>query len=266
MHRRYAARVFPFWEIVVEPAIMAARPKRVVEIGALRGDTTVRLLEVLGEVEFHVIDPDPQFDPDEHQQRYAGSYVFHRDLSVRVLPDLEPVDVALIDGDHNWYTVTRELELLTATARRAACPAPVCILHDVGWPYGRRDCYYDPSNIPQEFKHANAQIGLERGNPGVVETGINSELFNALREGGPRNGVRTGLEDFIANDGGAWTTVVVDAYPGIAVAVDSARLQDDRVRAFMEDFAARQRAGEIDREAHLALRDLMLANRVARQG
>ena len=79
-------------------------PERVVEIGALRGDTTASLLESLGaDAQLHVIDPVPQFDPAEHARRFAGRYVFHRDTSLRVLPKLDAVDVALIDGDHNWY-------------------------------------------------------------------------------------------------------------------------------------------------------------------
>ena len=27
-------------------------------------------------------------------------------------------------------------------------PLPLLVLHDVGWPYGRRDLYYDPDDIP----------------------------------------------------------------------------------------------------------------------
>ena len=67
------------------------------------------MLERLGpDVELHVIDPLPYFDPAEHEKRFAGQYVFHRDLSVNVLGALAPMDVALIDGDHNWYTVFTE--------------------------------------------------------------------------------------------------------------------------------------------------------------
>ena len=112
-------------EIAVEPAIRAAGAKRVVEIGALRGETTVRLLDLLGpESELHVIDPVPQFDPDEHERRFPGRYVFHRDISHNVLPELPPVDAALIDGDHNWYTVYNELR--AARRGRRARPARRC--------------------------------------------------------------------------------------------------------------------------------------------
>ena len=76
------------------------------------------MLERLGpDAELHVIDPVPDFDPDEHEQQFPGRYVFHRDLSLNVLPDLPPMDAALIDGDHNWYTVYNELQLLGEVAR-----------------------------------------------------------------------------------------------------------------------------------------------------
>ena len=56
--------MFPLWDDVIEPVIRSVRARRVVEIGALRGETTVRMLEHLGpDSELHVIDPAPQFDP-----------------------------------------------------------------------------------------------------------------------------------------------------------------------------------------------------------
>ena len=62
------------------------------------------------------------------------------------------MDAALVDGDHNWYTVYNELKMLAATARDAGAPLPLLIMHDVCWPYGRRDLYYAPERIPEEFR------------------------------------------------------------------------------------------------------------------
>ncbi|MEO6626952.1 MAG: class I SAM-dependent methyltransferase, partial [Aquihabitans sp.] len=110
--------MYPFWEMVVAPIVKASGARRVLEIGALRGETTAKMFDQLGPAsELHVIDPLPQFDPEEHERAFPGRYVFHRDLSLNVLPALEPVDVALIDGDHNWYTVYHELQELDRTAR-----------------------------------------------------------------------------------------------------------------------------------------------------
>src|SRR5688500_1741004 len=56
--------MFPFWEIAVAPVLEAVQARRIVEIGALRGENTSLMLERLGpDVELHVIDPVPDFDP-----------------------------------------------------------------------------------------------------------------------------------------------------------------------------------------------------------
>ena len=144
--------MFLLWDVAIAPVLHAAGPG-VVEIGALRGETTVRMLDDLGaDAELHVIDPEPQFDPAEHERAFAGRYHFHQGVSLDVLPTLGPVDAALIDGDHNWYTVSNELRLLAEGARRHGTGLPVLVLHDVLWPYGRRDLYYAPERIPAEFR------------------------------------------------------------------------------------------------------------------
>ena len=117
--------MYPFWERVIWPILQTTRAKRIVEIGALRGETTALMLERLGpDTELHVIDPVPEFDPAEHEKKFPGRYIFHRDVSHNVLPTLPPVDVALVDGDHNWYTVYHELKMLSESARRGGRTAP----------------------------------------------------------------------------------------------------------------------------------------------
>ena len=218
--------MFPFWDIAIAPVIRAAGARRVVEIGALRGETTVQMLDGLGsEVELHVIDPLPLFDPAEHEQRFPGRYYFHRDISHAVLPSLPPVDVALIDGDHNWYTVFHELEMLSTTARRAGRPLPVLILHDVCWPYGRRDLYYEPSRIPEEFRQPNRQAGMDPNFKKLWDgAGMNATLHNAELSGGRRNGVMTALDDFIEGYDRPLRRLVLPFYFGLAIVVDEERL------------------------------------------
>ena len=63
------------------------------------------------------------------------------------------MDAALIDGDHNWFTVVpRAADARPRSRERPDRPCPVMILHDVLWPYGRRDLYYEPSRIPDEYR------------------------------------------------------------------------------------------------------------------
>ena len=67
----------------------------------------------------------------------------------RRCPDLAPADAYIIDGDHNYYTVSEELRLIDAP-RRSRLPLLLC--HDVCWPHARRDAYYTPEAIPDEHR------------------------------------------------------------------------------------------------------------------
>jgi cephalosporin hydroxylase len=229
--------MYPFWETVVAPIIEAAEARRIVEIGALRGETTVLLLDALApNSEIHVIDPLPEFDPGEHERRFPGRYVFHRDLSLNVLDDIGAFDVALVDGDHNWYTVYNELRALARTSRAAGAALPVLVLHDVCWPYVRRDLYYAPDQIPTEYRQPFAMRGMRPGRAALLPGGgMNATLHNATSEGGPRNGVMTALDDFIAEHDRPLRRVVLPFYFGLAIVVEEDRLaRSPRLRARLD--------------------------------
>ena len=230
--------MFPFWDDVIAPVIEAVGARRVVEIGALRGETTVKMLERLGPAcELHVIDPLPQFDPADHERAFPGRYVFHLGISHDVLPTLPPSDVALVDGDHNWYTVHTELQMLAATAADAGAALPVLILHDVGWPYGRRDLYYEPWRIPAQYRQPYRRAGMR---PGVSRLfpngGMNLGLDNADHEGGERNGVMTALDDFIAEHDRPLRRIVLPVYYGLAIVAEEDRLAENSKLRDLFDF------------------------------
>jgi hypothetical protein len=95
----------------------------------------------------------------------------------------------------------------------------------VGWPYGRRDLYYDPSNIPAEHRQPWRRAGIRRGErPLVVGGGLNSNLANAELEGGARNGVMTAVDDFVAARHDALRIVVLPVLFGLAIVVAEDRL------------------------------------------
>lgn len=229
--------MFPFWEKVVAPVLEAAGVTRLVEIGALRGEQTQLILDRLGpDAELHVIDPVPAFDPDEHRSRFGSGYHFHRHLSTEVLGGLPPMDAALVDGDHNWHTVTNELRLLAQVAGDAEAPLPVLVLHDVGWPYGRRDLYYDPDTIPAEHRQEWARRGMRPGVERLLPVGgLNPTMANALHEGGDRNGVRTALDDFITGHDRPLRQVVLPIYFGLAIVVEQERLDRQPALAALLD-------------------------------
>ena len=119
-----------------------------------------------------------------------------RTTSLKYLESLPPsvkFDCVLIDGDHNYYTVYNELRLLTPHLK----PHTHLFLHDVLWPYGRRDLYYDPQTIPAEFRHDYQKGGVVEGQNELSPEGRNPRLWHAVSEGGPSNGVMAAIEAFL---------------------------------------------------------------------
>ena len=177
------------------------RPRSVLEIGSETGAFSDRLLTFCESTGAELVTVEPH--PSPHLIAKAiDSDRFHlyQGLSIPYL--LDPgcrSEVALIDGDHNYFTVYHELTLL-AQAGRAAGITGTALLHDVAWPCGRRDSYYDPRGLPPEAVHPHTfELGVTLDHDGVVEGGFRGEghFAWALHEGGPRNGVLTAVEDFL---------------------------------------------------------------------
>ena len=177
-----------FWPLVSE-LLKTIDAGRICEIGADHGLHTALLIEHCAERDafLEVVDPLPKFDVEQWQVRCPAVWALHRSPSTEALPSIDPCDVYLIDGDHNWYTVTRELELIHDRAPEDR--RPLVLLHDTAWPYGRRDLYYAPERIPEEYRHPYERKPLLPGLKGLAEHGINADLCNAIEEGAARSGV-----------------------------------------------------------------------------
>ncbi len=217
------------WELAIRPLLEAARPRTIVEVGIGKGATTRRLLAYAVEhgAVVHAIDPRPELDVGELRRDYGVTLVHHQERSLVALDRIEDPDVVLLDGDHNWYTVLNELRLL-ARARRDG-RFPLTLLHDVDWPYGRRDLYYEPDEIPAAYRQPYSRGGMVPGADELSEAGgLNPKLANALHEGGPRNGVRTAVEDFLAETDRKLRSRVLHGTHGLGVLADKRMLSDDR--------------------------------------
>jgi hypothetical protein len=170
--------------------------KRFCEIGASEGKSTDQLLKLPG-ISHTIVDPG--LDADLVAKYAADKRVrVLRDLSLEALPKIKgPYDCFLIDGDHNWFTVFNELNLIRQ--RGLLRPGGMIFFHDVDWPYGRRDMYYQPETVPAQHRLEFQRKGIHRGQSALADSGgRNAHLSNAVREGGPRNGVLTAIEDFLA--------------------------------------------------------------------
>ncbi len=176
---------------------LEATPARsVVEIGAYKGDLTRVLLEWAAgrETRIVAVDPTPPAEllalADEHPELELV-----REPSHEALRHIELPDALIIDGDHNYYTLSEELRLIDERAPGAEMP--LLLFHDVAWPHARRDTYYAPERIPEQHRQPLAHnTAIVPGDPGVTDFGLHYE-WAAEREGGPRNGVLTAIEDFV---------------------------------------------------------------------
>jgi hypothetical protein len=213
-----------FSESHVKPYLVASGYRRVAEIGSSFGLNADRILEIR-DLDLTLIDP--CFDMDLAKKYEQDSRVtVLKDLSLVALQNLsKPFDSIFIDGDHNWYTVFNELSVIHD--RGLIREGGTVFFHDTGWMYGRRDLYYQPDTIPPEFRHPHAKRGLVFGQDDLAPEGatgegiISAQFENALKSGGPRNGVLTAIEDFIAEHPGEYTFQNVDDELGLGILLRS---------------------------------------------
>jgi Methyltransferase domain len=180
------------------PLLDAVGATSVAEIGAFAGDLTRVLVDWAGTTQARVlaIDPSPQPGLIRLEQD-SPELELVRQTSLEALPQMPLTDVVIIDGDHNYFTVSEELRLLAARAEGASLP--LLLFHDVCWPHGRRDDYFDVMQIPSESRHevAGEYAGIAPGESGLSPGGLPYPR-SSRHEGGERNGVLTAVEDFVA--------------------------------------------------------------------
>ena len=184
------------WELL-EGCLEAAEARSVVEIGAFAGDLTKRLLAWAEPSGAHITAVDPFAHPWLMELVAERPELDHvAEPSHEALAHLPVPDAVIVDGDHNYYTVSEELRIISERAGRSGLP--LCLFHDVTWPHGRRDAYWNPDVIPAGHRHPlSPHPTLFPGNAATAEEGLVLPA-SAAHEGGPRNGVLTAIEDFAA--------------------------------------------------------------------
>ncbi len=235
-----------FREIIL-PALDVVGARSVVEIGGEGGTFTRELASWAEERDatVHCIDPSPSEALVQLAQESPAVELL-RGRSLEALDGLEPADVYLIDGDHNYYTLSRELRSITAAAGDAT---PVLFVHDVGWPAGRRDMYYDPASVPAEGVHPYVyDEGVTIGCSGTVPDGFRGEgeFAWARSEGGPENGVLTAVEDFLAENP-AFDLRIVPCVFGLAVIYERDSAVAAGLSELLEPYAGNPLLGRLER-------------------
>ena len=186
---------------IILSAMDIADVSQIAEIGAEYGGMTSILADYAEVKDGHLfsIDPNPKQEFLEWVNAHKSVTHIARP-SLSALPNLKNIDLWMVDGDHNWFTVYHELKAIEAACERDGKPL-FAIMHDVCWPAGHRDMYYAPDAIPKEYRHDYCMDGGARpGQSGLVrEQGMRGmgHFGWALHEGGERNGVKCAVVDFI---------------------------------------------------------------------
>jgi hypothetical protein len=202
------------WSTVLAPVLDALRPASILDVG--RDDAHVATLCA------------------RHAQRWEGKVLslqpfsgesFEANLRIEAIGESSAlrehmdVDLALIHGDANWWSVHWTLTALPSVPRRTGGPLPITLVHNAGPPHGRRDHYADPASIPANALHPH---------------GVRAGGWQALEEGTPRNGVLTAVEDFVSSCEGLQMVFV----PGLGGTVVVGELEnlDPHMTELLEGF------------------------------
>jgi hypothetical protein len=214
------------------PCLETAGVRSIVEVGAYAGDLTRLLLDWAAGAGAGVwaIDPSPQPElvrlAEERDDLELVRATSHEGL--RAIP---AVDAVVIDGDHNYYTVAEELRIVAERAEGETLP--LVLLHDVCWPHARRDDYYAPEQVPEGERQPVVEGGgLFPGEAGLRPGGL-PYRWPAAREGGPRNGVLTAVEDFVERRENL-RLAVVPAFFGLGVVWDSDAAWADEMAVLLD--------------------------------
>jgi Methyltransferase domain len=232
----------------------------VTEVGALHGDLTRLLLLWADRSGGRIVAVDPSPRPElETLARERVALDLIREPSHAALAQVPLSDTIILDGDHNYYTVSEELRIIAERTAEQQRRLPLLLLHDVGWPHGRRDDYYVPEQIPAEHRHPIEPEGcLYPGDPGT-RPGALPYHNPAAREGGPRNGVLTAVEDFVS-DREELRLAIVPTFFGMAVIWDRALPQAAALTELLADWDRNPHLERLERNRvrHLANTQLQL--------
>lgn len=222
---------------LILPALKMINPKIIAEVGAAEGGNTRVLYDFLRarQGRLMTIDPFPRGSFVEWVNSTGGVVTHFAEYSLNCIPKIGEVDAWFVDGDHNWYTVFNELRLIDELSRKHAKPA-VIFMHDVSWPCGRRDMYYDPSIIPAEYVQPNSnKLGITLDQDATPLGGLKGPYW-ALKDGGAKNGVLTAVEDFLKSTSTKYYWFHVPALLGLGVLVDATHPMASAIAEFYRPY------------------------------
>jgi len=211
----------------------------ILEIGSGNGDLTESLIDFVVERNgsLTIIDTYPASWIIETQLKFVQNVSLFQEKSIVAIPKLERLGCVVIDGDHNYYTVLKELELI---ASFLPCgDFPLILIHDVYGPCARRDFYADVRSIPRNW--LNSPCGIASALP-VIELafGKKGTFFSdgsalSSDSGGTQNGILTAIETFIERER-VWDFYCVPCCFGLGVLCHHKAPYRDEIKTIFSPF------------------------------
>jgi hypothetical protein len=220
-----------FFSTAIMPLLDILRPKDIVEIGACRGMHSELLLQHTRDrgCHLHIIDVNPTLSD---ALRNSENVTLYLEDSLAALSKIRSMDLVLIDGDHNYFTVLNELKLIQILSKQYGLP--FIAFHDVNYPYARRDQYCQPEKIPASYKKSWEMKGTCRGIPHLLGSGgDSSSCCNAILEGGPHNGVLTAIEKFLSSLDKNFSFITIPSNNGLGLFCPERLGQNKEMKYFL---------------------------------
>jgi len=198
-------RIYRYFDELEKPIfdLLEPKPRVIVEVGVFKGWNTIKIINYLKELpedgDKRLIIVDPVILPEVRLQESNDPELvdIYNYPSLEILPKLDRYDVIILDGDHNYYTLLKELQIIDAKFKGEP---PLIFVHDtVENRY--RDFYFNVKAIPKRYVH---QTHIANG--------------PADYAGGSFNGLIPAVEDFLDLSERDWHWVELDRHnPGVGM-------------------------------------------------
>ena len=194
---------------ITEQVLSAARAETIIECGGETGQHANALVKAGYSVTTVDISPPPQsLSKNVHWvQQDSATYLSHH-----------LADAIFLDSDHTYEHVLNELNAI-----KSHHDYFLIFVHDVTWPCGRRDARY---GVDQ------GEYGVTLDNPNLIKGGFRGcgPFAFAPKEGGPKNGVLTAIEDANLN----CDTYIIPVVFGLAILVSHNHPHREHIRQTLQ--------------------------------
>ena len=214
--------VINYW-CLIEVVNEVANIGSICEIGSDLGTTSKHLMKYAMDhgLPCYIVDP----KVPESLDQFANELIsICRTSSVEFLRDAPRCDLYIVDGDHNYWTVSREL---AAIAGHAGGERPlVVVMHDTSWPCARRDSYYAAGRVPEPRAHRfDSGLNLQDQTLNDGQSYPGGDVFAWGEEYGvPEGGVLTAIEGSPLSDENRWWRLAIPSFYGVMILVEKAQL------------------------------------------